>query len=101
MKSFQDIANESLEETKKRKEEDNNKLIEQLKNINEQISNYPTPIAGCDAQFNFLLEEKERISKIITFNKEHTTTAKEIDGPKGPEPTRYGDWEKKGIVTDF
>jgi len=27
--------------------------------------------------------------------------AKEIGGPKGPEPTRYGDWEKKGIVYDF
>ena len=26
---------------------------------------------------------------------------KEINGPKGLEPTRYGDWEKKGIVTDF
>ncbi|CAH1796350.1 unnamed protein product [Owenia fusiformis] len=25
----------------------------------------------------------------------------EIDGPKGPEPTRYGDWERKGRVTDF
>jgi hypothetical protein len=25
----------------------------------------------------------------------------EIDGPEGPEPTRYGDWEKKGIVSDF
>jgi len=25
----------------------------------------------------------------------------EIDGPKGPEPTRYGDWEKKGITSDF
>jgi hypothetical protein len=25
----------------------------------------------------------------------------EIGGQKGPEPTRYGDWEKKGIVTDF
>jgi hypothetical protein len=22
-------------------------------------------------------------------------------GRKGPEPTRYGDWEKKGIVSDF
>lgn len=22
-------------------------------------------------------------------------------GQKGPEPTRYGDWEKKGIVSDF
>jgi hypothetical protein len=25
----------------------------------------------------------------------------EIDGQKGPEPTRYGDWEKKGIISDF
>jgi hypothetical protein len=25
----------------------------------------------------------------------------EEDGPKGPEPTRYGDWERKGIVSDF
>ena len=26
---------------------------------------------------------------------------KEIDGPSGPEPTRYGDWERKGICVDF
>ena len=26
---------------------------------------------------------------------------KEVDGPKGPEPTRYGDWERKGIASDF
>jgi hypothetical protein len=25
----------------------------------------------------------------------------EIGGPKGPEPTRYGDWEVKGRATDF
>ena len=25
----------------------------------------------------------------------------EINGPKGPEPTRYGDWEQKGRCTDF
>lgn len=27
--------------------------------------------------------------------------AKEIGGPKGPEPTRYGDWEKNGRCIDF
>ncbi len=27
--------------------------------------------------------------------------AKEVGGPAGPEPTRYGDWEKKGIASDF
>jgi hypothetical protein len=25
----------------------------------------------------------------------------ETSGPKGPEPTRYGDWERKGIASDF
>jgi hypothetical protein len=27
--------------------------------------------------------------------------AAEYGGPKGPEPVRYGDWEKKGIAVDF
>jgi hypothetical protein len=26
---------------------------------------------------------------------------REIGGRQGPEPTRYGDWEVKGIVSDF
>jgi hypothetical protein len=26
---------------------------------------------------------------------------RESGGPKGPEPTRYGDWERKGIASDF
>jgi hypothetical protein len=25
----------------------------------------------------------------------------EIGGPKGPEPTRFGDWEVNGIASDF
>ena len=25
----------------------------------------------------------------------------EIGGPSGPEPTRYGDWERKGRCIDF
>ncbi len=25
----------------------------------------------------------------------------EIGGPRGPEPTRYGDWERKGRCVDF
>jgi hypothetical protein len=29
------------------------------------------------------------------------TRPKEIGGGSGPEPTRYGDWEKKGIISDF
>ncbi|QDL91784.1 DUF1674 domain-containing protein [Paroceanicella profunda] len=25
----------------------------------------------------------------------------ELGGRNGPEPTRFGDWEKKGIISDF
>jgi len=28
-------------------------------------------------------------------------TTPEIGGPSGPEPTRYGDWERKGRCIDF
>lgn len=30
-----------------------------------------------------------------------TARPKEINGPKGPDPIRYGDWERKGIASDF
>jgi hypothetical protein len=32
---------------------------------------------------------------------EEEARAKELGGRKGPEPTRYGDWEKGGIASDF
>ena len=32
-------------------------------------------------------------------NKENE--AREVGGPRGPEPTRYGDWERKGRCVDF
>lgn len=32
---------------------------------------------------------------------EATDSPKEINGPKGLEPTRFGDWERKGVISDF
>lgn len=32
---------------------------------------------------------------------EKAARPKEVGGPSGPEPTRYGDWERKGICVDF
>jgi hypothetical protein len=34
-------------------------------------------------------------------NAETVDSAKEINGPAGPEPTRFGDWERKGVISDF
>ena len=49
-----------------------------------------------DAARRALLEAAER--------REAETAADlppEDGGPRGPEPTRYGDWEKKGLAIDF
>ena len=33
------------------------------KSINEEISSYPPPITGCDAQFNHLLEARKQLNR--------------------------------------
>ncbi|PTL87076.1 MAG: DUF1674 domain-containing protein [Candidatus Liberibacter europaeus] len=34
-------------------------------------------------------------------NNNEATNPKEIGGRDGPDPTRFGDWEKNGISIDF
>ena len=34
-------------------------------------------------------------------DREPKEAPKEINGRGGPEPTRYGDWEVNGIISDF
>ena len=46
------------------------------------------------------VEEKKNTNKVYK-KKLKKNNIKEIGGPKGPEPTRYGDWEVKGKVSDF
>ena len=37
----------------------------------------------------------------VSFHPEGNKKSVEIGGRKGPEPTRYGDWEKSGRCIDF
>jgi hypothetical protein len=45
-----------------------------------------------------LAEAAERRAEI---DRKATERPKEFAGRKGPEPTRYDDWEVKGIASDF
>lgn len=45
-----------------------------------------------------LAEAEERRCKAEAKAKE---MPKELGGRDGPDPARYGDWEKKGIAIDF
>ena len=40
-------------------------------------------------------------AKVATTRPDGSDMPREINGPKGPEPTRYGDWEQKGRCSDF
>ena len=51
--------------------------------------------------FFILLINMKTLKKINNSEKIKITSYKEIGGPKGKEPTRYGDWEKNGRCSDF
>ncbi len=53
------------------------------------------------AALRALAEAEERRKKAEEAAKATAPGPKEIGGPSGPEPTRYGDWERKGICSDF
>ncbi|MFD0916716.1 DUF1674 domain-containing protein [Pseudahrensia aquimaris] len=46
---------------------------------------------------------KRALAEAEARRKAHEAEAapREIDGRKGPDPVRYGDWENKGIASDF
>lgn len=53
----------------------------------------------------FLLNNKKTAPEVSESSKEkgsqRPVPAMEIGGREGPEPTRYGDWEKAGRCIDF
>ncbi|XP_038593559.1 succinate dehydrogenase assembly factor 4, mitochondrial [Micropterus salmoides] len=50
-----------------------------------------------------LFDSPEEKSKDVLekFPDDVNPVTKEKGGPRGPEPTRYGDWERKGRCVDF
>lgn len=48
------------------------------------------------------LNHKSDQARDLAHNLAHSEDKpKELGGPKGPEPTRFGDWEKRGRCIDF
>ena len=56
----------------------------------------PKKVLTPEAQRALAEAEARRAAKVDTAK-----AAKELQGPEGPEPTRFGDWERKGIASDF
>ena len=47
------------------------------------------------------LAESEERRRLAVARKAANPSPKEVGGRSGPDPTRYGDWEKNGIASDF
>ncbi|XP_059970904.1 succinate dehydrogenase assembly factor 4, mitochondrial [Mesoplodon densirostris] len=70
---------------------------EKSKPIKEPLKKPKLPEGRFDAPEDSNLE-KEPLTK---FPDDVNPVTKERGGPRGPEPTRYGDWERKGRCIDF
>ncbi len=62
---------------------------------------YNTALPSSDNVKDPGVKEKEAKAASSTAKAAEQTQPAERGGPKGPEPTRYGDWEAKGRCTDF
>jgi len=79
---------EKNEQTKAEKKE---KLAKKLRE--------KTPIGKLDEQP--MVHPNQEKEPLKPFPDDINPDTGEVGGPRGPEPTRYGDWERKGRVTDF
>ena len=46
-------------------QETEEELKQELEMVNTEIGNYPSPITGCDEQFNYLLEMRSKMERRI------------------------------------
>ncbi|XP_012787616.1 succinate dehydrogenase assembly factor 4, mitochondrial [Sorex araneus] len=65
--------------------------------IKQSLKKPKLPEGRFDAPEDSIVE-KEPLTK---FPDDINPVTKEKGGPRGPEPTRYGDWERKGRCIDF
>jgi hypothetical protein len=61
-----------------------------------------TPLTSTETSRPHAPPASEKPPSTPQAKKENPTKApEEIGGPEGPEPTRYGDWERNGRCVDF
>jgi hypothetical protein len=69
----------------------------------ERLSATPRPDAPPARQLSPAAQRAlaEAAARRAEIDRKIAERPKELRGRNGPEPTRYGDWEAKGIASDF
>ena len=61
-------------------QETKEELKQELERVNTEICNYPSPITGCDEQFNYLLEKRSEMKRRIKELSEKSEKIKMWEG---------------------
>jgi hypothetical protein len=61
----------------------------------------PAPARVLTPEAERALAEAEERRRLADARRAAKPPPKEVGGHRGPDPTRYGDWEKNGIASDF
>mgnify|MGYP001810958704 CR=1 FL=1 len=67
----------------------------------EQAKKAKTPKGKLDETYDEAQSSYSEKEPLKRFADDINPSTGEKGGPRGPEPTRYGDWERKGRVSDF
>ena len=57
-------------------------LQKEMRRLHEEIRNYPAPIPACDAQFNYLLEQRDALSSELTRARELMSDNGDPENPR-------------------
>jgi len=73
--------------------------------MTDQTDAQPAPVAGLDAPGDLPPAARRALAEAEARRAALDAVAegmpRELGGRKGPEPVRYGDWERKGLAIDF
>jgi hypothetical protein len=69
--------------------------------MNRESRTGPAPARVLTPEARRALAEAAERRKLADRLRTANPRPKEIGGRDGPDPTRYGDWEKNGIASDF
>ena len=81
--------------------QDNPAQVNESAKVNENAWPPPGKVLSPAARRALAEAEERRRAAKQAEEEAARSAAKEINGRKGPDPVRYGDWEVKGIISDF
>ena len=90
------MSDDSLQNESAQRDDASETVLAKMKLSSEQGTRALTPAAK-----RALAEAEERRRKQEAEKVHPDDLPPEVNGRDGPEPIRYGDWEKNGIISDF